>query len=301
MTVIDRVALELAQAGSRGLTGRRALRRGSSRRSLGVALGLAGTLVVSLGLGVVPAAHADSLLLPVQAASESPLAQTAAPVTQSGITVTGDGVVSARPDVVILRMSVTTSGASPSAAVREAQQVSDRVVQRLRELGVAEADIQVNDLDVTAEQELSDPDDCRLCTGPAMSSRGTPRQLTMLADAHAEITARLNGAPDSARIQQVLDAVVQAGVTSVAGLTFDVRDTSALHRQALAAAIQDARAKAEAIAAAAGLKLGSVRAVTEQAFASSFQKSDLSSSSGDTLVVRSGEIVVRVEVSFNLG
>jgi uncharacterized protein YggE len=70
---------------------------------------------------------------------------------------------------------------------------------------------------------------------------------------------------DVARAGALLETAMQAGTTSVEGLSFGLRDDTALRREALTAAIQDARPRAEAAAATAGLRLGGIRSVVELA------------------------------------
>jgi uncharacterized protein YggE len=69
---------------------------------------------------------------------------------------------------------------------------------------------------------------------------------------------------DINRVAPLLDAAVQAGASAVQGLSFGLRDDTPQRRQALEAAIADARPRAEAAARAAGLTVTGVRAVVEQ-------------------------------------
>jgi uncharacterized protein YggE len=57
---------------------------------------------------------------------------------------------------------------------------------------------------------------------------------------------------DIERVGEILDTVVQAGATSVAGVRFDLKDRSGAEREALRLAVADARSRAEAAAAGAG-------------------------------------------------
>jgi uncharacterized protein len=54
------------------------------------------------------------------------------------------------------------------------------------------------------------------------------------------------------RTGEIIDALVQAGATSVDRVRFDVKDRAALEREALRLAVVDARARADAAAAGAG-------------------------------------------------
>ena len=61
---------------------------------------------------------------------------------------------------------------------------------------------------------------------------------------------------DIARVGEVVDAAVQAGAATVSNIRFDVKERAAAERQALKDAVADARARAEAMAAGAGVTLG---------------------------------------------
>jgi uncharacterized protein YggE len=66
-----------------------------------------------------------------------------------------------------------------------------------------------------------------------------------------------------AKAGALIDAGVAAGANQVSGPSMSVDDEQALYREALAAAVDDARARANAIADAAGVSLGRVTAVVE--------------------------------------
>jgi uncharacterized protein YggE len=69
---------------------------------------------------------------------------------------------------------------------------------------------------------------------------------------------------DIAGTGQLIDAAVAAGANNVSGPTLGVSDRDARYRDALAKAVDDARAKAEALAKAGNFVLGPVSVVTEQ-------------------------------------
>jgi uncharacterized protein YggE len=62
----------------------------------------------------------------------------------------------------------------------------------------------------------------------------------------------------------LIDAAVAAGANNVSGPTLDVSDRDARYRDALGKAVDDARAKAAALAGAGGFGVGPVSSVTEQ-------------------------------------
>jgi uncharacterized protein YggE len=65
----------------------------------------------------------------------------------------------------------------------------------------------------------------------------------------------------------LIDAAVNAGANGVYGPVFSRSDRDKLYRDALKDSLKDAKAKAEALAAGAGLTLGEIKSVTEGASA----------------------------------
>jgi uncharacterized protein len=105
------------------------------------------------------------------------------------------------------------------------------------------------------QQKLTDaaiPKDAIRTTGYSIqqefdfsNGRRVPRDYL----AHNGIEIRLDGVD---RVGEILDLVVQAGATSVLGVRFDVKDRTLLERDVLMHAVQDARARADSLAAGAG-------------------------------------------------
>ena len=60
---------------------------------------------------------------------------------------------------------------------------------------------------------------------------------------------------DLPRVGEIVDLAVTAGATSIGNVRFDLKDKAAAEREALRLAVEDARRRAEAAAAGAGLKV----------------------------------------------
>ena len=67
-----------------------------------------------------------------------------------------------------------------------------------------------------------------------------------------------------AKTGEVIGAAVGSGATSVGGVRFDLKDRDGAERQALRLAVRDARARADAAAAGAGVTIDRVIRVEEQ-------------------------------------
>jgi uncharacterized protein YggE len=175
-------------------------------------------------------------------------AQQAQQATTRGITVAGEGTARARPDVITVRLGVDVTAQTPAEALSRTREGAERVVQRLRQGGVAEGDVQTSGLHVFPIQ--------------APSSQGPPDPTRISGyRGSASVVAQVQ---DASQVGALLDGAVQAGATSVQGLSYGIKDESALRRQAMQAAIAAARPEAEAAASAAGLTLQGVRAIVEQ-------------------------------------
>jgi uncharacterized protein YggE len=166
-------------------------------------------------------------------------------VTQGdrSVTVLGHGAAELAPDEAEVMLGVEVVRPTAAEARADAAAVMARVVGTLRDVGVGDRDIRTTDLSLGAELEYR-PD-------------GPPRRLGFrLANRLAVRTA-----PDG--VARVVDGAIAAGATSLDGVSFRVRDEADARREALRSAVDDARAAAEAICAAAGIGLGAVRSVRE--------------------------------------
>ena len=63
---------------------------------------------------------------------------------------------------------------------------------------------------------------------------------------------------DLTKIGSILDAAVKAGANKIYGIQFDLEDREAAQQQAITVAMENAQARAEVLAEAAGVELGQV-------------------------------------------
>jgi uncharacterized protein YggE len=68
---------------------------------------------------------------------------------------------------------------------------------------------------------------------------------------------------DVKRVGEFLDATVTAGANQAGGIQFGIKDDTAFRRQALEQAVKGARARADAIAGAAGLRVVGIQSLTD--------------------------------------
>ena len=160
-----------------------------------------------------------------------------------GITVTGTGTATAVPDEASFSFGGQTKAATARAAQAANAARMARVVAALKGAGVAERDVQTTDVSVM----------------PDWSDDGSRVEGFT---AHASVQAKVRRI---ARAGAAVDAAVAAGATETSGPSLEPGDHAALYRAALRHAVADARAKAQALAAEAGVQLGRVVRVDESA------------------------------------
>jgi uncharacterized protein len=161
--------------------------------------------------------------------------------TSGGITVVGTGSVPLTPDRAVFTFGTVSQGSSAAAALAASSHATNRIVEALRTAGIAEADIQTSEVSVS----------------PRMDEKGT---AVVGYTATNGVTATIRGIGAAGN---VVDAAVGAGANQVYGPSLVVSDQDAAYRKALAAAVAEARAKAEALASAAHVSLGRVTAISE--------------------------------------
>jgi uncharacterized protein YggE len=66
------------------------------------------------------------------------------------------------------------------------------------------------------------------------------------------------------KVGEVVDAAVGSGATSVSNIRFDLKDRQAVQQRALAEAVTDARARADALAKAAGVSIARIVRIEDQ-------------------------------------
>jgi uncharacterized protein YggE len=185
-----------------------------------------------------------AVALGVWLASAPPLtAQDQPQRDEPSVVTTGQAVVRRAPDRAFMTASVETRARNPRDAQRQNAETMTVVQQRLAAAGVPRDAMQTIGYDI--QQEFDFIDGRRVARGYV---------------ARNSVEARVDALD---RVGELLDLVVQAGATSVAGVRFDLRDRAAAERDALHLAVMDARARAEAAAAAAGRSIDRVLRIEE--------------------------------------
>jgi len=181
------------------------------------------------------------------AAIAGPALSVSAADTASGnphiISVDGTGRVKIHPDVADLSVGVLVQRDRAGDASADAASEMSKVIEALKAQGIAEDDIQTTTLSLD----------------PVYDYNRDPATLTGY-NATNIVTVTIR---DLTKVGTTIDAAVEAGANNVGGLTFRLDDTSKVETQARDAAMADAKATAEQLAAAAGTKITGVISITE--------------------------------------
>jgi uncharacterized protein YggE len=157
------------------------------------------------------------------------------------ITAAGEGEQRVAPDMVTIMVAVQTRHRSAvNAGGRNAEQMA-AVMKALRGIGLEEAEIS------TAGYSLH------------QETWRTPNDTVYVASNTVRVeTKKLN------LVSRIIDTSMTAGANNVSSLQFGLSDTQPAERVALGEAVRNARARAEAMAAAAGGQLGPLEELTSQ-------------------------------------
>ncbi|CAN5758152.1 SIMPL domain-containing protein [soil metagenome] len=159
------------------------------------------------------------------------------------ISVFATGETTVAPDLAVVSLAVSAMASELAPTRDDVNRRSSAVLGRLRELGLAEADISAPDVVIQPEYDYR--------KGQRLIGYRVARQVTV----------RVRGVE---RLGDVLDGVVAAGANEVQGARMSPSDPAGAEHVALGRAVEAARAKAGALAAAAGVSLGRVLEIEEE-------------------------------------
>lgn len=154
------------------------------------------------------------------------------------VVVSGRGEVKVTPDRALLSLTVETRRPQAAAASQENARLQRRVFDTLRAVGVAPADLATTDYSVQPEQRWNQQKQQAEQIGYVVRNTIKVRILSV------EQTGR------------VIDAAVSKGSNIVSSLEWYASNVETARRQALAQAVEHARADADVMAKAAGGTIG---------------------------------------------
>lgn len=166
------------------------------------------------------------------------------PPSMETVSVSGTGHATVTPDRFSFTVGVQTVAGTVEQAVNENNSRTAATIAALKHAGAAEKDIRTTNFSIFPQQEYG--------------QNKLPRILGY--QVSNNITVRRNNVSEAGKL---LQAALNAGVNQSSGLQFEVSDPSRGRDQAIAAAYEEARSKAQLLAQAAGRTLGRALSITE--------------------------------------
>jgi len=164
------------------------------------------------------------------------------------LTVTGTAQTQLTNEIASFTAGVEAVGDNKEAVANQVNSEADKIVTALKTFGIAEADIQTQNMSIYQEQESYYDD--------SGSQKTRPGQWR--ANNSVEITLR-----DKERVDELSTLLTKSGATNVYGPNFGLEDAAQAGDEPLLAALANAREKADKLAKDQGLEIVKVLSVVE--------------------------------------
>lgn len=154
--------------------------------------------------------------------------------------VSGTGKASAVPDTAMASFGVTKTAPTVETAQSQVNEIANKITSELKALGIAEKDIQTTNYNVNPNYEYTNG-----------------RQITNGYVVSENIEVKIKPVE---RANKAIDIATAAGANQVGGITFVLNEDEKekLQKQATEEAIKKAKAQAQMLADAAGIRLGKI-------------------------------------------
>jgi hypothetical protein len=163
---------------------------------------------------------------------------------QANISVQGDGKLILVPNKATITLGVVSDGQTAAQALSANADAMKTLFQRLKDLGIADRDVQTIALHLTPKyRHVKDQE-------PVLIGYTASHQIAVTVRKVDDTGA-------------VLDALVKDGANQVQGISFGVEENEKLMDEARMKAVVDARRKAELYASAGGVTVGKVVSISE--------------------------------------
>jgi uncharacterized protein len=214
-------------------------------------------------------------------------AQEATPVATGSavVNVVGHGSVTVEPDIATSTVGVTVTKPTLPEAQSEATTTMNAIIDAVKDAGVDEKDIQTSSYNVNVVSNYD--------------NNGNPTEIVAYQVSNLAVVV----VRDIDAAGEVIEAAVGAGANTIYGVTFGVDDTKAAMSEARVAAVADAKATAEELAAASGLTLGRVVSVSEGTVQSSpyaYEGQAGGKGGGPGFMTGTLQVTVDVQVTYEL-
>ena len=202
------------------------------------------------------------------------------------IVVNGTGEVRVSADTAVISLGVSAVDPDVLKAQQKVNETIAAIRAALLEAGVPAEHINTDFINIYAQYDY----------------RGDQEQLTAY-NANSTLAIRVT---EMESVGQLIDVCFAAGANTLNGISFSASDTAEAEAEAIRKAVADARAKAEVMAEAAGMKLRGIKTMTEngvQSYSNSMgnvyaaKGMEMEEADGAGTVVQSAKLIVSAYVS----
>ena len=201
------------------------------------------------------------------------------------ITVSGSASVTLKADYAQVSVGVSTKAPTVDEASRKNAEAIHAVIAALKEAGVQEDDIATSNYSVYAEYDYSS------FGGQKLTGYNVSNQLDVIIR-------------DMEHIGATLDKATAAGANTIHSIQFLSTQADAAQDEAIVYAVQDAMRRAELLAKAAGLQLGSIVSISDSTTGYSVvtrsYKSSMDLATGNSILPDDASVSASVTIVFEL-
>ncbi|MCX6005504.1 MAG: SIMPL domain-containing protein [Chloroflexi bacterium] len=203
-----------------------------------------------------------------------------------GLWVNGLGKTTAVPDIVLLSLGVESQQRTVADAQKEAIEAMDRVMNVLKNSGIADKDLQTKQFDIQQVTRWDDKQNTQIILGYKVTNT---------------VQAKIRNVDKAGTI---IDNAAESGgdLIRISGISFTVDDPTPFYKIAREKAVQYAIEKAKQISQVSGVKLGKVLYISEGSVSTSpIRENYLKYSAADMMPaaptpISSGELEFQVSV-----
>jgi len=198
--------------------------------------------------------------------------------------VEGVGTVSVPADTTTIIVSASSGSGNMSQDQEAVRQTMDKAIRALKAAGIKDNEITRDD-SAALSSASSRREICQTINNKTVCDNSSTEAMALTLSAMVKLNST-----EKSRIDQLLDAAESAGASAyVAG--YGLFNSTAAQSQARDKAVANARADAEKMAAAEGLRLGQVLNISDYGYPEDFYGGILESSGKDMVDVTSYVIV----------
>jgi uncharacterized protein YggE len=170
------------------------------------------------------------------------------------ITVSGKGEAFAVPDIATFTYSVMEEGATVKAAQDKATAKTNAALDFLKKSGIEEKDIKTVGYNANPKYEY----ESKICAPNTYCVPGREKIVGYQVSQTIEVRVK-----DTTKAGDILTGIGSIGVSNVSGLSFTIDDEDKILAEARAAAIADAKAKADVLAKDLGVRIVRIKTFQE--------------------------------------